>query len=220
MPGGGRPGATTWSTSARSGWSPSTTQGRVVLVRQYRHPVGAYLWELPAGLIDVPASRWSRGRARELAEEADLRGRALGPAGRRAHHRPAAPTRLIRLFLARDLTPVPDGRPARARARGGRAGAALGRPGRGGGDGRCAARSPNGRLHGRPARRRPPPARRKARPRGLLVPLLSDLTATGPRLFRRARNADRPTMRDRSRSGTAAMCNRSRGGTGRYAQPA
>jgi len=26
---------------------------RVVLVRQYRHPVGARLWELPAGLLDV-----------------------------------------------------------------------------------------------------------------------------------------------------------------------
>ncbi len=28
-------------------------QDRVLLLRQYRHPVGAYLWELPAGLLDV-----------------------------------------------------------------------------------------------------------------------------------------------------------------------
>ena len=27
--------------------------GRVVLIRQYRHPVGRQLWELPAGLRDV-----------------------------------------------------------------------------------------------------------------------------------------------------------------------
>ena len=27
---------------------------RVVLVRQYRHPLGGTIWELPAGLIDVP----------------------------------------------------------------------------------------------------------------------------------------------------------------------
>ncbi|HZM74544.1 MAG TPA: NUDIX domain-containing protein, partial [Candidatus Limnocylindrales bacterium] len=27
--------------------------GRVVLIRQYRHAVKQYLWELPAGLIDV-----------------------------------------------------------------------------------------------------------------------------------------------------------------------
>ena len=26
---------------------------RVLLVRQYRHPVGSYLWEPPAGLLDV-----------------------------------------------------------------------------------------------------------------------------------------------------------------------
>ena len=26
---------------------------RVVLVQQYRHPVGAFEWELPAGLLDV-----------------------------------------------------------------------------------------------------------------------------------------------------------------------
>src|SRR4051794_11976191 len=28
-------------------------ENRVVLVRQYRHPVRAHLWELPAGLVDV-----------------------------------------------------------------------------------------------------------------------------------------------------------------------
>ena len=27
--------------------------GRVLLIRQYRHPVGATLWEIPAGLRDV-----------------------------------------------------------------------------------------------------------------------------------------------------------------------
>jgi ADP-ribose pyrophosphatase len=26
----------------------------VLLVRQYRHPVGDFLWELPAGLVDEP----------------------------------------------------------------------------------------------------------------------------------------------------------------------
>ena len=28
---------------------------QVALVRQYRHPVRSYLWEVPAGLLDVPA---------------------------------------------------------------------------------------------------------------------------------------------------------------------
>src|SRR5262249_59120265 len=44
----------------------------VVLVRQYRHPVGAFLWELPAGLIDVAGEPLPHAAARELAEEADL----------------------------------------------------------------------------------------------------------------------------------------------------
>jgi hypothetical protein len=29
-------------------------QRRVLLIRQYRHPAGQYLWELPAGLCDKP----------------------------------------------------------------------------------------------------------------------------------------------------------------------
>ena len=36
--------------------------GRVVLVRQYRHPVGRHLWELPAGLIDVAGEDLAAGR--------------------------------------------------------------------------------------------------------------------------------------------------------------
>ena len=35
-------------------WFSTHDDGRVVLLRQYRHPVGRYLWELPAGLCDVP----------------------------------------------------------------------------------------------------------------------------------------------------------------------
>lgn len=81
--------------------------GRVVLVRQYRHPVGAYLWELPAGLIDVHGEALDRAAVRELEEEADL------TAGRvdllvDVHTSPGCSTEVIRLFLARDLTPVPD----------------------------------------------------------------------------------------------------------------
>lgn len=82
-------------------------QGRVPLVYQYRHPVGMSLWELPAGLLDVPGEPPAQAAARELAEEADLRaGRwhtlidwMLSPGGN---------SEAFRLFLARDLTPVPD----------------------------------------------------------------------------------------------------------------
>jgi ADP-ribose pyrophosphatase len=45
---------------------------RVVLLRQYRHPVGAYLWELPAGLRDEDGEPPVETAKRELAEEAQL----------------------------------------------------------------------------------------------------------------------------------------------------
>jgi 8-oxo-dGTP pyrophosphatase MutT (NUDIX family) len=81
---------------------------KVVLVRQYRHPVGDHLWELPAGIIDVDGEPLDRAAVRELEEEADL------TAGRLdllidMHPSPGSSNEVIRLFLARDLTPVPDG---------------------------------------------------------------------------------------------------------------
>jgi ADP-ribose pyrophosphatase len=84
-------------------------EGRVVLVKQYRHPVGRYLWELPAGLIDVDGEALDRAAVRELEEEADL------TAGRLdllvdVHTSPGCSNEVIRLFLARDLSPVPEER--------------------------------------------------------------------------------------------------------------
>jgi 8-oxo-dGDP phosphatase len=47
-------------------------QDRVVLVHQYRYPIGRRLWELPAGLLDVAGEPPVRTAQRELAEEAGL----------------------------------------------------------------------------------------------------------------------------------------------------
>jgi 8-oxo-dGDP phosphatase len=47
-------------------------EDRVVMVRQYRHPVGGYLWELPAGLRDADGEAPLATAQRELAEEAGL----------------------------------------------------------------------------------------------------------------------------------------------------
>jgi 8-oxo-dGTP pyrophosphatase MutT (NUDIX family) len=79
--------------------------GRVVLVRQYRHPVHRRLWELPAGLCDVTGEDLAVTAGRELAEEADLN------AGRLEllvdlHTSPGFSNETIRIFLARDLSPV------------------------------------------------------------------------------------------------------------------
>jgi 8-oxo-dGDP phosphatase len=81
-------------------------QGRVVLVRQYRHAVGRELWELPAGLVDVAGETLPELAYRELAEEADLR------AGRldllvELLTTPGYSNERIRIFLARDLSPTP-----------------------------------------------------------------------------------------------------------------
>ena len=51
---------------------PINDAGEVLLIRQYRHPVGMDLWEIPAGLLDVEGEDFVVGAARELAEEADL----------------------------------------------------------------------------------------------------------------------------------------------------
>lgn len=45
---------------------------RVVLLRQYRHPVGRHLWELPAGLRDADGEPPLETAKRELAEEVQL----------------------------------------------------------------------------------------------------------------------------------------------------
>jgi ADP-ribose pyrophosphatase len=81
--------------------------GRVVLIRQYRHPVHRRLWELPAGLRDVDGEELAITAGRELAEEADLN------AGRLdllvdLHTSPGFSNETIRIFLARDLSPVPE----------------------------------------------------------------------------------------------------------------
>lgn len=43
--------------------------GRVLMIRQYRHPVGHELWEIPAGLLDLAGEAPHLAAARELVEE-------------------------------------------------------------------------------------------------------------------------------------------------------
>lgn len=47
-------------------------QDRVLLIKQYRHPVRYRDWEVPAGLLDVRGEDPLVAAQRELAEEADL----------------------------------------------------------------------------------------------------------------------------------------------------
>lgn len=50
---------------------------RVLLIRQYRHPVGHSLWEIPAGLLDLDGEAPHIAAARELAEETGYEPRQL-----------------------------------------------------------------------------------------------------------------------------------------------
>ncbi|WP_347353416.1 NUDIX hydrolase [Intrasporangium sp.] len=80
----------------------------VLLIRQYRHPAGGHLWELPAGLLDVPGEPPWQAAARELAEEVDLRA-ARWHVLAESFASPGAFPEAARIFLARDLSAVPDG---------------------------------------------------------------------------------------------------------------
>lgn len=50
---------------------PMTQEGRVVLVRQYRHPIGRAIWELPAGSL-AHGEDPERAAVRECHEEVGL----------------------------------------------------------------------------------------------------------------------------------------------------
>jgi ADP-ribose pyrophosphatase len=83
--------------------------GRVCLVRQYRHGITDFLWEIPAGKLD-------RGEApelcavRELAEETGVAARRWTPLGLYIPA-PGIFSEVIHMYLARELdvgTPRPD----------------------------------------------------------------------------------------------------------------
>ncbi len=80
-------------------------EDRIVLVRQYRHPVGKHLWELPAGLRDAEGEPPAQTARRELAEE------ALLAAGRwwllaQTYSSPGFSDEQVLVYLAEELSAV------------------------------------------------------------------------------------------------------------------
>ena len=74
----------------------------LLLVRQYRHPLGATIWEIPAGKCESGESALD-GAARELAEETGYRAARLELLASVAMT-PGFCNEVLHLVLARDLT--------------------------------------------------------------------------------------------------------------------
>jgi len=82
---------------------------QVYLLRQYRQPLGAYLFETPAGLLDHPTEAPLAAAQRELAEEAGLAARTWHVVSDFLNS-PGGSSEAIRIYLARDITELPGGR--------------------------------------------------------------------------------------------------------------
>ena len=81
--------------------------GQVLLIRQYRHPVGRMLWEIPAGLRDVPGEPPLVTARRELLEEAGYLA-ADWQVLADFFTSPGITSERLRVYLARGMTRVPD----------------------------------------------------------------------------------------------------------------
>lgn len=82
-------------------------QDRVLVLRQYRHPIGMHEWELPAGLLDVEGEDPLECARRELWEEVDLVAEHWEHA-LTWHSSPGAMSEAIHLYVARGLSHAPE----------------------------------------------------------------------------------------------------------------
>ncbi len=80
-------------------------EGRVCLLRQYRHPIGGWLWELPAGKLDVEGESPRETALRELEEEAGVSAAECVELGRLIST-PGFCDEVIHLYFATGLTKV------------------------------------------------------------------------------------------------------------------
>jgi len=79
-------------------------EGRVCLLRQYRHAAGGWVWELPAGKIDNREPPFATAQ-RELQEEAGMQAARWQSLGDYLSS-PGVFTEVVHLFLATDLQPT------------------------------------------------------------------------------------------------------------------
>jgi ADP-ribose pyrophosphatase len=77
----------------------------VLLIRQYRQPVKAYLWEIPAGLLDVPGESKLDAAKRELLEETGYVAVYWQPLNE-FYSTPGGSSEIITIFLAKNLKQI------------------------------------------------------------------------------------------------------------------
>ena len=82
---------------------------QILLVRQYRHPVGQFLFEPPAGLLDHLDEDPLAAAKRELLEEAGFEAERWAVLVDFLNT-PGGSSETFRCFLARGLRPAPQGR--------------------------------------------------------------------------------------------------------------
>jgi ADP-ribose pyrophosphatase len=80
--------------------------GQVLLINQYRHPIGEYEWELPAGLLDVAGEPPLEAAKRELAEEVDVAASTWTELIS-FYTSPGGSNELLHIYRAEDLTSTP-----------------------------------------------------------------------------------------------------------------
>jgi 8-oxo-dGTP pyrophosphatase MutT (NUDIX family) len=80
---------------------------RVLMIRQYRHPVGYQLWEIPAGLRDVDGEPLLATAQRELREETGYQAREWQVL-LDTFTSPGFSTERVRTFLARGVEQAED----------------------------------------------------------------------------------------------------------------
>lgn len=79
--------------------------GRVLLIKQYRHPIRSREWEIPAGLLDLAGENPLDAAKRELAEEADLEASTWSVLSDYVTT-PGGNNEAIRIYLATGLKPT------------------------------------------------------------------------------------------------------------------
>jgi len=80
---------------------------RVLLIKQYRHPVRLRDWELPAGLLDVANESPLVAAQREFAEETDLQAESWHVLSEMLTT-PGGSNEAIRIYLARGVSDTGD----------------------------------------------------------------------------------------------------------------